>query len=132
MSFYYLFLPTWVVTIIVYTLLAQRYGASKEYPEEMAEMASHDKLVEAYHEEQARVAMPIVEDTSLLSKALKSIAWISLIVTLALASITMFASENMAHYLENRETFYTYGFVCTILYFTAAYWALKRRKALQA
>jgi purine-cytosine permease-like protein len=132
MSFYYLFLPTWVVTIIVYTLLAQRYGASKEYPEEMAEMASHDKLVEAYHEEQARVAMPIVEDTSLLSKALKSIAWISLIVTLALASITMFASENMAHYLENRETFYTYGFVCTILYFTAAYWALKRQKALQA
>ncbi|MEL0622857.1 hypothetical protein V6238_07110 [Marinomonas arenicola] len=132
MSFYYLFLPTWVVTIIVYTLLAQRYGASKEYPEEMAEMASHDKLVEAYHEEQARAAVPIVEDTSLLTKALKSIAWISLIVTLALASITMFASENMAHYLENRETFYTYGFVCTILYFTAAYWALKRQKALQA
>ncbi|REG83797.1 purine-cytosine permease family protein [Marinomonas pollencensis] len=132
MSFYYLFLPTWIVTIIAYTLLAQRYGANKEYPEEMAEMASHDKLVEAYHEEQARVAMPAVEDTSLLSKALKSIAWISLIVTLALASITMFASDNMAHYLENRETFYTYGFVCTILYFTAAYWALKRQKALQA
>ena len=132
MSFYYLFLPTWVVTIVVYIVLAKLYGASEDYPEEAAKMASHDKLVEAYHEQQAKEEAPAVEDTRVFTKLLKCISWLSLIVTLALASITMFASHNMAHYLENRDTFYTYGFVCTVLYFTAAYWALKRKKALQA
>ncbi|WP_133010718.1 purine-cytosine permease family protein [Marinomonas flavescens] len=132
MSFYYLFLPTWVVTIIVYTLLAKRYGADKDYTEEKAAMDKHDKLVEAYHEHQASIASPIVEDTSLLSKTLGTITWISLAVTLGLAFFTMFGSQNMTAYLANREIFYTYGFVCTVIYFTAAYWVLRRQKALQA
>ncbi|MEL0635359.1 hypothetical protein V6259_01070 [Marinomonas sp. TI.3.20] len=132
MSFYYLFLPTWVVTIIVYTLLAKRYGADKDYTEEKAAMDKHDKLVEAYHEHQASIASPIVEDTSLLSKTLGTITWISLAVTLGLAFFTMFGSSNMTAYLANREIFYTYGFVCTVIYFTAAYWVLRRQKALQA
>ncbi|MBD5771238.1 purine-cytosine permease family protein [Marinomonas colpomeniae] len=131
-SFYYLFLPTWVVTIVVYTLLAKRYGADKKYPEEKAEMAEHNKLVETFHKQQAEEAKPIVEDESLLSTALKILVWVSLGVTLALASITMFNSSDMAAYLENRDTFYFYGFICTVVYFVAAYWVLRRKKALQA
>ncbi|MGR0279438.1 purine-cytosine permease family protein [Marinomonas dokdonensis] len=132
MSFYYLFLPTWVVTIVVYTLLAKRYGADKAYPAEQAEMERKNQLVEEYHEHQAQQIDPIVEDTSLLSKALKTITWISLGITLALACITMFASPDMTSYLNNRDTFYLYGFICTLVYFVAAYWALRRKKALQA
>ncbi|MEL7532321.1 MAG: hypothetical protein AAFN10_13470, partial [Bacteroidota bacterium] len=34
MSFYYLFIPTWIFTILIYTLLAKQYGADKPYLEE--------------------------------------------------------------------------------------------------
>jgi len=131
-SFYYLFLPTWVVTIVIYTLLAKRYGADKKYPEEKAEMAEHNKLVDAFHKQQAEEENPTIEDESLLSTALKITAWLSLGITLTLASITMFNSSNMAAYLENRDTFYFYGFICTVVYFVSAYWVLRRKKALQA
>ncbi|MBR7889784.1 hypothetical protein J9B83_12650 [Marinomonas sp. A79] len=130
-SFYYLFLPTWVVTIVVYTLLAKRYGADKAYPKEKAEMEKHNQLVEAYHEQQANNTDPFVEDTSALSNALKALSWISLAITFVLASITMFGSPDMASYLDNRDTFYLYGFICTVVYFVAAYWVLRRKKALQ-
>lgn len=131
MSFYYLFLPTWFVTMFVYTLLAKRHGADREYPEEEAEMLKHEEVVRAYHKQQAAELSPFVEDNRVLTKALKTISWISLFVTLVLACNTMFDSQNMASYLDNRATFYTYGFACTLIYFVAAYWALKRKKALQ-
>ncbi len=132
MSFYYLFLPTWVVTIVVYTLLAKRYGAAKAYPAEKAEMEKQDRLVEAYHEHQADVAPPVVKDRSLLSGALHWIARVSLAVTMVLALITMFGSSDMPAYLRNRDAFYLYGFICTLVYFVSAYWALRRQKALQS
>ncbi|MEP0071173.1 MAG: hypothetical protein ABJE79_00590 [Marinomonas sp.] len=132
MSFYYLFLPTWVVTILVYTLLAKQYGADKQYPAEKAEMEEYDALVETYQEKQAEMESPVVEDTSGFSKLLSFVSWSSLAVTLVLALITMFASPNMDSYLNNRDTFYTYGFICTLVYFVTAYWLLRRKKALQA
>ena len=49
----------------------------------------------------------------------------SLIITLVLASsITMFWSPDMAVYEANREIFYRYGFICTLVYFICALWAL--------
>ncbi len=132
MSFYYLFLPTWIVTIIVYTLLAKRYGAAEDYTAEKAAMKKQDQLVEAYHEHQAEIAKPIVTDTSILSKSLHWIARASLAITMVLALITMFGSPDMAAYEGNRDTFYLYGFICTIVYFVAAYWALRRQKAIQS
>lgn len=132
MSFYYLFLPTWFVTMIVYTLLAKRYGADQEYPEAEAKMQKEAEVVKAYHKQQAAELMPMVEDTSLFSKALKVASWGSLLVTLILAYNTMFESQDMTAYIDNRATFYTYSFVCTLIYFIAAYWALQRKKALQA
>jgi hypothetical protein len=44
----------------------------------------------------------------------------------------MFGSPDMTTYLENRDAFYTYGFICTIVYFASAYTVLRRKKALQA
>ncbi|GAB3486212.1 purine-cytosine permease family protein [Marinomonas epiphytica] len=132
MSFYYLFLPTWAVTIVVYILLAKKYGADQPYTAEKAEMAKYDQMVCDYNDQLTKQAGPKVEDTTLLSKALKGTAWVSLAITLVLACNTMFASHNMDAYLANRDTFYFFGFVFTILYFVAAYWALRRQKALQA
>ena len=132
MSFYYLFLPTWIVTIVAYTLLAKAYGAAKDYPEEEAEMKKQDQLVEAYQEHLAEITPAVVKDSSLFSKVLHWIARISLGVILLLAAITMFGSADMPAYLRNRDTFHLYGFIGTVTYFVTAYWALRRQKALQA
>ena len=132
MSFYYLFLPTWFFTIGVYTLLAGRYGAKRNYPEAAAKERAFDRLVTAYHAEQALQEPVPVEDTTGLSKILKAIAYLALAVTLVLAGNVLFGSNGETDYVANRELFYRYGFVCTVLYFAAAYWAMQRGERVRA
>lgn len=129
-SFYYLFVPTWIFTIIVYTLMAKRYGAAEQYPEEEAELLAFEKKVEAFQAEQAKAYKMPVKDNTTFSKWLHIVARASLTITLLLAGNTMFFSPDMATYEENRGTFYNVGFACTVIYFAAAYWAMRRRKAL--
>ncbi|MEL7530660.1 MAG: hypothetical protein AAFN10_05100, partial [Bacteroidota bacterium] len=54
----------------------------------------------------------------------------SLTITLVLACIVMFASPDIANYEANRDVFYQYGFICTLVYFASAYWALRRTQSL--
>ncbi len=130
MSFYYLFVPTWIFTILVYTMLAAKYGASKKYPEEVAKEAQNVEDIKKYHEHLASELPTKAIDTSVLTKLLKLISMVSLIITLVLACIVMFFSADEATYLIKRETFYFYGFICTITYFVTAYWTLQRGKSL--
>jgi MFS superfamily sulfate permease-like transporter len=128
-SFFYLFIPTWIFTIIVYTLLAGAYGAKKSYPEKEEKEEEFNELVDAYHEKLAKEEAVLVKDRTLFSKILKAIALAALGITLVLAGIVLLGSEHESAYKLNRETFYLYGFVCTIIYFITAYWAMKRAKA---
>ncbi len=128
MSFYYLFIPTWFFTIIVYTLLASKYGAKEKYPEEEAKELSQKENIERFQQKMADAEPVFIKDSSVFSKVLKFIALASLGTTLILAGIVLFGSADEAAYILNRETFYTYGFVCTILYFVTAYWVMKRGK----
>lgn len=130
MSFYYLFIPTWIFSIILYTFLAGRYGAKHQYPEMEAQDIERNKQIEAYHAYKAGMEIKRSVNRSLFSNVLKTIAIVSLVVTLILAGIVLFGSTNPDAYIQNRETFYFYGFICTILYFTSAYWAMKRDTAL--
>ena len=126
MSFYYLFIPTWIFTIIVYTLLARKYGANKQYPEEEAKEETFNESVERYQEKMRDQEPQPVKDDSLFSKVLKTIAYLALAVTLFLAGKVLFGSADESAYIANREIFYSYGFICTLLYFVVAYWAMKR------
>jgi len=128
MSFYYLFIPTWIFTIVVYTLLAGMMGAKKKYPVEAAKEAGFNDKVEQFQQAEAKKEDVIAEDVSKLSKVLKIVAYSSLAITIAMAIKVMFGSATNAEYLINRDVFYTYGFVCTIVYFATAYWAMKRGK----
>ncbi len=130
MSFYYLFIPTWVFTIVVYIFLASRYGAKEKYPDAEKKEQAFDEAVEAYHQQLATTAPQPVQDKSIFSKLLKGIAYLSLGITLFLAFKVLFGSADEEVYMTNRATFYQIGFGCTIAYFIAAYWALQRRKAL--
>jgi cell division protein FtsL len=128
-SFYYLFIPTWFFTIAVYTLLASKYGAKETYDAEAKEEEVRNETIERFQEQQAKEETVIPKDVSMLSKGLKFVAISALVATLVLACNVLFGSAEEADYIANRELFYTYAFVCTIIYFVLAYWALKRGKS---
>ena len=131
-SFYYLFLPTWVFTILLYTFLAKQYGAAEKYPAEEAADREMAAAIKSFQSEQADQAALPAKDNSALTKALQAVAWISLACIVILAVRVMFWSPDMARYEANASTFKTWGFVFTITYFAAAYVALRRRNAVHA
>lgn len=129
MSFYYLFLPTWVFTILTYTVLAGRYGAKQKYPEAEKKEKVYNQSLDQYLQKIAmEEAMP-VQDTSLFSKVLQWLSYVALLVTFALALRVLLASPNEILYTSHREHFYQIGFVCTLIYFVAAYWSMNRNKS---
>ncbi len=128
MSFYYLFIPTWFFTIIIYTLLAGQYGAKKTYPEAKEKEEQFNELVEQYQQKLAREEPQPIVDTSGITKVLRVLAYGVLAITLILAGNVLFGSGDEAAYLANRDTFYFYGFICTVIYFVTAYWAMHRGK----
>uniref|UniRef100_UPI00262D14D3 hypothetical protein n=1 Tax=uncultured Muriicola sp. TaxID=1583102 RepID=UPI00262D14D3 len=84
--------------------------------------------IERFQQQQAKEEPVHTKDVSLFSKGLKFVAISALVATLVLACNALFGSTTEANYIENRELFYTYAFICTIIYFVLAYWALKRGK----
>lgn len=127
-SFYYLFIPTWFFTIAVYTFLASRYGAKKKYVAQEKEEELRSLAIESFQEQQEKEQSPLIKDISLLSKGLKFLAIITLVITLGLACNVLFGSDLETDYIKNRDLFYDYGFICTVIYFVSAYWALQRGK----
>jgi len=123
-SFYYLFIPTWIVTIIVYTLLAKQYGAKESYDNEVKQAELRAVEIEKFQEQQGieEQAHTVVRKTSLHS-LLNKVAIIALGITLILALNTFLGSEGESEYIANKELFYRYGFLATIIYFVAAYFA---------
>jgi len=131
MSFFYLFIPTWVFTILVYTFLAARYGAKKAYPEAEKQEKIRNENIAKFQEQKGKQEKPHIKDTSIFTKILKVIAIIALVTTLILACIVLFGSADESTYIANRAQFYRYAFICTILYFVTAYWAFQRLKQTQ-
>ncbi len=130
MSFYYLFLPTWLFTIVLYTLLAKFYGAAECYPEEVAAEQQLNEAIHKFQQQQGLAEGEPVKDHSLFSKVLHVFSRSSLGLTVILALMVMFWSPDLETYEKNRDIFFVWGFVFTITYFIFAYWVLHRRKAL--
>ena len=128
MSFYYLFIPTWFFTIIVYTILAKIYGADGEHTEAIEQEKKYDEQVELYQANLASTEETVAKSNSGLSTVLNIIAIGALTITLFFAAKVMWGSGNESAYIMNRDDFYLYGFICTVLYFICAYWRMKRNK----
>jgi len=130
--FYYLFIPTWFVSIIVYTVLAKKAGANGSYPEAEQREEAFAQKVEKHHAELAiQESQPHIKDTSMLTKGIRAV-WIvvGLIVPAVLAWRVLFNSPDLYEYYVNREMFYDLTIWCTIIYFVFAWWDLQRSKAL--
>lgn len=131
MPFFYLFLPTWVLSVVLYTVLARRHGADGSYPEAEAREEEFDRAVEAYH---ARLAAEEghhepVSDRTPLTLGIRAV-WIviGLIVPAVLAWRVLFNSPDLYSYYVNREMFYDVTIWCTLIYFSFAWWDLQRSK----
>ncbi|MDF9800766.1 cytosine permease [Catalinimonas alkaloidigena] len=131
MSFYYLFIPTWLFTVLLYTFLAGQYGAKEKYPEAEAKEIEKNEKIEQFQQYKARQESHPIKDKSVLSKILNAVAIVALLLTLILAGNVLFGSSDMRSYEVKRETFYFFGFICTVVYFATAYWAMKRGKSLK-
>ncbi|MGZ9190245.1 MAG: purine-cytosine permease family protein [Nitrospira sp.] len=132
--FVYLFLPTWFVSIVVYIILAKRYGADRSYPEAEKREQEFQEQVKAYHAElAAKEQREHVRDTTPFIKIIRAI-WIviGLIVPAVLAWRVLFNSPNLYDYYVNRELFYDITIWCTLIYFVFAYWDLKLSKSLRS
>jgi len=129
-SFYYLFIPTWFFTIVIYTLLAKKYGANENFTKEIAEDKQELENIKAYQAELALNTPAAIEDNSMFSKVLNGISTISLLVIFIFSAQVMFFSETMAVYANNKTLFEIVCFICTITYFASAYWSLTRHKSL--
>ncbi|MGQ8336234.1 purine-cytosine permease family protein [Sunxiuqinia sp. A32] len=130
MSFYYLFIPTWFFTIILYTLMARKSGATENYTVEILEEEQLQLDIKAYHDEKAKTEKVRQKDNTLFSKMLNILSVTCLAIILILAINTMFGSSDFEIYNRNKEIFHKYSLFCTIGYFAFAYWALRRQKAL--
>ena len=132
MYFVYLFLPTWALSIVCYTVLAKAAGADRSYPEAERREEAFDRRVEEYHarlaEEEA--GRSHVRDTSVLTKVIRAV-WIviGLAVPAILAWRVLFDSPDLYAYYVNRELFYDVTIWCTLIYFVFAWWGLQRSKA---
>ncbi|MFU2512206.1 purine-cytosine permease family protein [Pseudoalteromonas sp. ASV78] len=130
MSFYYLFIPTWLFTIVIYTVLAKKYGADEDYSDAIIAEEQELKAIKVYQQAAAKTLSPAVTDSSMFTKALNAVSTLSLITIFIFASQVMFFSDTMSTYKNNKSLFEIVCFICTLLYFATAYWSLKRHKAL--
>ena len=129
-SFYYLFIPTWIFTIIIYTLLAKKYGADLDYSDAIIADEKEQQQIAEYQDAMAIDDKETIEDVSKFTKLLNGFAFISLVIITTLAVNVMFYSPTMEIYADNKSLFETVCFVCTVIYFSCSYFALKRHKNL--
>lgn len=132
--FVYLFLPTWALSIVVYTVLAKRYGADGSYPEAEKREQEFQREIEAYHAElAAKEQHGHVHGTTTLIKIIRAV-WIviGLIVPAVLAWRVLFNSPDLYAYYVNRELFYDLTIWCTVIYFAFAWWDLQLTKRMRS
>ncbi len=127
--YYYLFLPTWIFSILCYTFLAGRAGAKEQYPEAAAREDAYQQRVREYHAALAeREDVAHFKDRTPLSRAIRA-AWIlALAVCLYFGWRTLFNSPDLFTYYVNLETFYTVAIWTTVIYFVLAWVGLQRSK----
>ncbi|MBT8179043.1 MAG: hypothetical protein HKP60_07995, partial [Eudoraea sp.] len=96
--------------------------------EQEAEEKVRNEHIKEFQQEKAKEEQLPLKDKTTFSKALKMVAIAALLITLVLASVVLFGSEDQTVYEDNRNIFYRYAFICTLIYFITAYWAFRRGK----
>ncbi len=128
---YFAYLPAFALSVILYTLLAKRMGASESYPDQEAADGLFAERVAVRHEDEAAHTPTEVDtrDRRKLTSVLKVVWVAALVVLFSVALYVLLGSPDVATYEANRQMFWSVGVAVTIIYFTTAYWELRRRKS---
>lgn len=126
--FYYLFIPSWLFSILCYTFLAGRAGAKGSYPEAEAAEAAEQERIRQYHAHLAEVEGDTthLKDSTLITQILRAVWIVALIVTFVFAWRVLFDSPDLFVYYSNREQFYTVALWMTVVYFVSYWLAMQR------
>ncbi|WP_298749984.1 cytosine permease [uncultured Serinicoccus sp.] len=127
---YFAFVPAWIVASLLYIALARRAGAADDYTEEVKDNELFLERAQEFKRRQAESLPGHVKDTSTLTRMLRGIWMLALAVILVYALVVFLDSPDIYTYLTQRNTFYTIAITGTVVYFVAAYWELRRGKAL--
>ncbi len=130
-SFYYLFIPTWFFTALLYTLLAAESGARQKYPVATAHDQARNAAIMEFQEKEGGNKTNVQSEQSSFTRTLNLISWACLIIILISAFLTMFGPATAESYKLYKERFNLICLICTILYFISAYWASRKRIELR-
>ncbi|MGB7448352.1 MAG: hypothetical protein WA892_04405, partial [Ornithinimicrobium sp.] len=132
MPVYFAFVPAFILSIVLYVVFAKMMGAAESYPEGEAEDERFNERVDAFHAEQAKRAPTDIDtkDRSSLSKGLRVLWIVALVVIFAMALFVLLGSPDVGAYTDHRDQFFWVAGIGTLVYFAAAYWELRRRKAV--
>ena len=132
MLLYFIFLPTWALSVALYTVLARTYGAKDSFPDAKSDERDFDERLENFQSDLAEREGPV---DNVLKKTMTDqiirIVWGlgGLALPLVFAFITLFASPDIDTYEDRVSVFHTVAIWTTGCYFAFAYWGLLRQKA---
>ncbi len=130
MPVYFAFVPAFILSTILYVFFAKMMGAADAYPEGEAADEFFRERVEAFQAEQAGAAPDVdTQDRRTLSRALKVIWIADLVLVFVYALVVLLGSPDVSSYESNHDVFLVVAGAGTLVYFGAAYWELRRRKA---
>lgn len=127
---FFLFVPTYLLSMAIYILLAKSMGAADDYTKEEAEYHEELKQREAYHAELAKrekEQQTEAKPASMLEKASAAIALASL-ASIVISALKVWGAG--ADYQIAFESFKAFAIYPTVIYFiTATTWITLRDKA---
>ncbi|TPW29135.1 hypothetical protein FJU08_14885 [Martelella alba] len=131
-SFYFIFIPEYLICLALYPLAAAWLGAREKWPKQEAQQARREEALSAYEEKrEIREELASDEDdpsnerTARLAKWLLAGAGITLLAMLA-ASFSIAGTDTDGSALTAmRSSFQTIAIVCTICYFILAFLAMR-------
>ncbi len=131
-SFYYIFIPEYVIGLVLYPLLSSMMGAKNNWPKQEAQQAEREAALSTFEEKRNALAEaeeaeedPSNEHTARLAKWLLVGAAIMLLTMIGLAVRMAFAGREYAALEIMRQDFFIVAISCTLCYFILAVLAMR-------
>lgn len=124
------FVPAFVLSAVLYVVLARKMGATGQFPEGEAADRRFQEQVDHLHAEQAAQGpRDDTRDRTALTSALR-LVWITdLLVIVAAALLVLLSGPDVDAYEARLDQFWTLAQAGTVFCFVSAYWEMRRRKS---
>lgn len=128
LSFYFIFLPEYILALALYPVFASLMGAKESWPERERHQAEREEILAAFEaQREAEEAEESLDgtETSRLAKWLLGGAAVMLLAMVAMAVRLQLALPEPDVLILMRENFHFIAIACTLCYFTLAILAMR-------